>query len=99
MAGAAPTEILQYTKNHEKELYAKVADASTRAGHPVSPQLLNPDSRLEEIRDKISGLARVAGGTAEETLGGAGHHTHVVTSKGKLPILIALKRKFRKKSA
>lgn len=100
MAGVVPTEVFQYTGSRDEKLHKKVVSSLTQAGHPATRKSVNPDdqSMLEGIRDQIGGMARVTGDTWEENFRGANSKTYVVTSAGKLPIQIALKR-FLKKAA
>mgnify|MGYP001609797531 CR=1 FL=1 len=101
MQEPAPKGIIHLVDEDAPELHKNVATETTKAGHPATSQSVNPDdqSPLEEIRDRLGGIARVAGGTVEENFSGADNRTHVVTSKGKLPILIAFKRRFLKRAA
>ncbi len=105
MAGPAPTKFLQYTKDQDEELRKKVADNSTKAGHPVTAADVNPEdnSPLKAIEEAMGDTTHVVGSTVDEWVGGASDTARVRTAKGKVPSALAairrLKQKLMKKAA
>ena len=103
MEGAPNKEkaIIQSAEQPTQDLHAVVSSKLTEAGHPATPQSVNPDdqSPLEEIARKIGDATHVVGSAIEENLGGASPTTHVRTTGGEEPISIARKRSGLQKAA
>lgn len=97
MAGPAPTEVLQYTKDRDQKFHEGIANDSTEAGHPATPQSVNPDdeSALEPIKRDFQHLV---GSTLEEGFS-ASNSVNDRDTKGRIPTLIAGVRRRMKKAA
>lgn len=91
---AAPKEVLQHVGKQTSDLHNAVASESTRAGHPVTAAGVNPEDHtpLNNIREIFGDAAHVVGSSVEEHVAGASDTTHVRTTGGKGPIVIAARR-------
>ncbi len=98
---ASPGNIIQFPGQHAQNLHKRVSSHLSKAGHPATPQTVNPDdqSPLEKIEEALGDPSHAVGSTIEEVFGGTGDATHVRTAKGKVSVFIALKRRFLKKAA
>lgn len=99
MAGPAPTEVLQYTKDQDEELRKKVADNSTQAGHPVTAADVNPedDSPLKAIEEAWGDTTHAVGSGVDEFIGGASDTARIRIVEGKIPTAIAASRRFKQR--
>ena len=98
MTGPAPKQIIQPADGIQS-LHAKVSGHLNQAGHPATPQSVNPDDQtpLKKIEETLGDTTHVVGSTIEEVFGSS-NTTHVRTTGGKVPILIALRKRFLKKA-
>lgn len=107
MEGPASPEknIIQSAEKPIQDLHAAVSSQLDQAGHPATPQSVNPEdqSPLENVRRIVEEITsdpvHIVGSTLEEHTIGKSPTTHVRTLKGEVPVLIALKRRFLKKAA
>ncbi|MDD5415395.1 MAG: hypothetical protein PHE48_00105 [Candidatus Daviesbacteria bacterium] len=102
MAGPAPTEVLQYTKDQEEMLHEKVAGNLTKAGHPATAADVNPDdnSPLEAIGEAWGNTVHVVGSIVDEQIGGAGDNARIRTAQSKIPRAIDfIRRRLMEKAA
>lgn len=99
MDGSAFKPVVQPSGQSTQDLHQKVSDHLNQVGHSSTPQSVNPDDRspLKQIEEAVGDTTHVVGSTFEELVGGDSGVTHVRTAKGKVPILIALKKRFLKK--
>jgi len=104
MAGPAPTEFLQHTKDRDEKLNKEIANNSTKAGHPVTSQSVNPsdESELDNIREMFGDIQHDAIHVATTTVNPE-DSAKIRIAKEKAPTSIAvgrwLKRKLLKKAA
>lgn len=102
MEGSAPKETSQYVDVDEQTqaLHRAVAAEARKAGHHITATDVNPGDRtpLNNIREMFGDAAHVVG-TAGTLLGVEEPSTHVRTTGGKVPIAIALRRRFLRKAA
>lgn len=99
MDRSAPKGVMQSAGQPAQDLHRKVSAHLNQAGYRVTPQSVNPDdqSPLKGIEEAIGDTTHVVGSTFEELVSGSNDITHVRTAEGKVPVLIALKKRFLKK--
>ena len=76
-------------------LLSKASQSSTEAGHPATPQSVNPND--ESLRESIQrDIQHLTGSTLEKSLGGASSSVNDRSTKGRVVTLIGdLRRKLK----
>lgn len=89
---------MESAEQPSNDLLSKVSQGLVEAGHPATPQSVNPndESSFEPIKRDFHNWA---GSTIEETLGGASSSVNDRTTKGRIGILIDKARRRLKKTA
>lgn len=77
------------------ELHKQVSEELSQIGHPVTPQIVNPDdeSLLESIKRDVE---HWTGSTLKETMGGASNSINDRGTEGRIPTLINRLRGMKK---
>lgn len=96
MDGSAPKKVLQYTDQHDQDLYKKVSTGLNNAGHHVTAADVNPEdnSPIEKATEEAGNFIRYTGAYLEDAVRG-GNETgriYTVSKGGKSPALINTER-------
>lgn len=89
---------MESAEQPNNDLLSKVSQSLVKAGHPATPQSVNPndESVLEPIKRDFQNWA---GSTFEEKTSGESSTTNDRTTHGKVPISLMIKKRFFRKAA
>lgn len=102
MEGSVPKENPQIVQSSEKptqDLHTGVSQQLQQAGHPATPQSVDPEDRssLNGIKEALGDTTHVVGSTFEELVGGTTGTTYTRTTGGKVPISIEVARRLKRR--
>lgn len=93
--------IIQSAEQPTQDLHRTVSGHLNQAGHSATPESVNPQdqSPLKKVEDMVGDTTHMVESTFKELVGGTSDTTHVRTAGGKVPTVIALKRRLLRQAA